>query len=313
MNRTTTPLSTSPRGARHGSDTPLVGTAPVNWNNDDLPNWAPPVAFNTMLDEMAAAGYAGTEYGAGFPIKGERLRSELSSRDLALCGAYQWLDLLDDERILETRPTLDRTMRLLASVDCGDLVVASAMSPERVALAGNVPDDGSAGLDDDGWSTLARNLQVVAEQAAAHGLRTHYHNHVGTHVETPGEVDRLLTVIAGTQVDLCFDTGHYAYGGGDPTAFVMAHGERIGYLHLKDVDAATLDTARRCSWSFLDALRHCIFCEFGDGLVDIPAILKALRIVTYDGWVIVEQDTSRRRSFESAVASRQFLRHRCGL
>lgn len=292
---------------------PSVGTAPVNWNNDDLPNWAPLVPIERVLDEMAAAGYAGTEYGNGFPTDVDELRSALSRRDLALSGAYQWLDFLDEDRLELQRPRLDRTLDLLSWVGCEHLIVASSMTPDRIALAGHVPSDGSAGLDDTGWLTLARNLASVAEQATAHGLRTHYHNHVGTHIETPDEVDRLLEVTGGTAVDLCFDTGHYAYGGGDPTAFVMARTNRIGYLHLKDVDHATLATARDLSWSFLDALRHCIFCEFGEGMVDLPAITTSLRQVGFAGWVVVEQDTSRRRSLEGAEASRRFLREQCGI
>ncbi len=292
---------------------PLVGTAPVNWNNDDVPDWAPLVPIETVLDEMAAAGYAGTEFGSGFPAAADELRSALSRRNLSLSGAYQWLDLLDDGRLDLQRSNLDRTLDLLSSAGCEHLIVASSMTPERIALAGRVPIDGSASLDDTEWLTLARNLVSVAEQATAHGLRTHYHNHVGTHVETPDEVDRLLDITQETGLDLCFDTGHYAYGGGYPTAFVMAHTNRIGYVHLKDVNSATLATARDRSWSFLDALRHCIFCEFGEGMVDLPAITTSLREVGYAGWVVVEQDTSRRPSLESATASRRFLREQCGI
>ena len=309
-------LVATPRAERrrgHGLSMPSVGTAPVNWNNEDVPDWAAAVAVDVMLDEMAAAGYAGTEYGTGFPAEVPELRSALERRGLDLCGAYRWLHLFDDERVAGQRSGLDRTLALLAGAGCRDLIVASAMTPERIELAGHVPADGAAGLDEVGWTTLARNLASVAEQAAAHGLRTHYHNHVGTHVETPAEVDHLLARLDGTGADLCFDTGHYAYGGGDPTAFVLAHADQIGYLHLKDVDGPTLAEARTCSWSFLEALRHCIFCEFGDGIVDIPAVIEALRGANYGGWIVVEQDTSRRSPLDSAITSRRFLRERCAL
>jgi inosose dehydratase len=314
MDSPTAIASTGPN--RNGDIRPpmlSVGTAPVNWNNDDLPGWAPFVPVETVLDEMAAAGYAGTEFGSGFPLNADALRSALSSRALSLCGAYQWLDLLAKERLCLERSDLGTTLQLLSAAGCEHLIVAATMTSERVALAGHVPIDGSAGLDDRGWSMLVRNLAAIAEQAADYGIRTHYHNHVGTYVETPAEVDRLLEVIGETGADLCFDTGHYAYGGGDPTSFALAHGDRIGYLHLKDVDPATLATSRDESWSFLDALRHCIFCEFGEGMVDIPAIVMSLGGHGFAGWVVVEQDTSRRRSFDNAVTSRRFLRHHCGI
>lgn len=302
-----------PESPRPISPISIVGTAPVNWNNDDLPGWRTPVPFLAMLDEMAAAGYSGTEFGGDFFRDIARLSAELHKRQLRLAGSYQWLHLRDHEILEQEMVVLSDTLEILVGCNSRDLIVADAMSPHRIAIAGQVPADGSAGLDDDGWTLLSSGLRLVAEQATAQGVRVHYHNHVGTYVETPTEVDRLLLETTGDDIDLCFDTGHFAYGGGDPTAFIVEHRDRIGYLHLKDVSETVLADAKRQQWSFLDALRRIIFCEFGDGIVDIPQVIAALRAGGYSGWVIVEQDTSSRPSTESATASRQFLRERCGL
>ena len=290
-----------------------VGTATVNWNNDDLPGWRPFVPFPAILDEMAAAGYAGTEYNQAFGSDADQLLSELSSRSLRLAGSYQWLHLRDHNALEQEMVALQGTIELLLACGSSDLIVADAMSPHRIALAGHVPADGSAGLGDDAWAFLAAGLRLVCEQAAASGVRVHYHNHVGTYVETPAEVDRLLEVTAGVGLDLCFDTGHYAYGGGDPTAFVLAHAAQIGYMHLKDVSASVLAEAKAHEWSFTEALRHIIFSEFGDGIVAIPQVIDVLKANDYAGWVIVEQDTSARDSTESATASRAYLRRTSGI
>lgn len=292
---------------------PPVGTAPVNWNNDDLPDWRPLVPFPDILDQVVTSGYAGIEFGGGFDRDAVRLSAELARRDLRLAGSYQWLHFRDHDVLEQEMVALSETIEILVGCGSRDLIVADAMSPHRIAIAGQVPADGTAGLDDAGWLALESGLRLVAEQATAQGVRVHYHNHVGTYVETPAEVDRLLVETAGDDIDLCFDTGHYAYGGGDATAFVLEHGDRIGYLHLKDVSTSVLDEARRQRWSFLDALRQIVFCEFGDGIVDIPRVIGALRSGGYGGWVIVEQDTSSRPSTESATASRTYLRERCGL
>jgi inosose dehydratase len=290
-----------------------VGTAPVNWNNDDLPGWRPFVPFPAILDEMAAAGYAGTEYSPTYGMDAEQVNAELASRNLRLAGCYQWLHLRDHVSLEREMVTLQETINMLVSCGSSDLIVSDAMTPRRIVLAGHVPADGSAGLSDDEWGRLASGLRRVGEQAAASGVRVHYHNHVGTYVETPAEVDRFLDVTAGDDLDLCFDTGHYAYGGGDPTEFALRHAAQIGYLHLKDVSASVLAEARAQGWSFLDALRHIIFCEFGDGIVDIPRVIDVLMANEYAGWVIVEQDTSARDSTESAIASRVYLRQTCGI
>lgn len=295
------------------SPRPAVATAPVNWNNADLSGWASEHPFDALLAEMAAAGYDATEYGANFPTDRDALASGLADRGMRLCGAYQGLPLLDAAAMTAGRPALDRLLGLLAAVGCRDLIVAFALTPDRIALAGHVPADGSAGLSDAQWRTTIGHLSGVAEAAASHGLRSHFHNHVGSYVETPDEVDRLLHEIDPALLDLCFDAGHYAYGGGDPVAFVAAHHDRIGYVHLKDVDPVALAAARARGLSFLEALRGFVFCELGEGMVDIPAITGTLIETGYHGWLVVEQDTTPRPPTESARANRQFLRERCGL
>jgi inosose dehydratase len=264
-----------------------------------------------MLGEAAAAGYAGIEYGDGFPIVPDELRRALDERGLGLAGCYRWLPLRDEEALESDLPTLDALLSLLSAAGGRDLVVADAMTPERIAMAGQVPGDGSRGLDEPAWRSLGETLRMVAERTSTHGIKTHYHNHVGTFVEAPHEVERLLAELRPGLVDLCFDTGHYAYGGGDPTTFVLAHRDLIGYLHLKDVDPAVLHQARGERLGFLDALKRYIFCEFGAGMVDIPRVIDALRDGNYRGWVIVEQDTTPRTAFESAADSRRYLRDKC--
>ena len=292
---------------------PKVGTAPINWNNDDLKDWAPEVPFPAILDEMATAGYEGTELGGNYPTEPAGLRIELQRRGLALSGAYRWLPLLDPAALDAEMPALDHLLDLLAALGARDLIVACRMDARRIALAGRVPADGSAGLSDAEWRTLVESLKRAAGRAAAKGIRTHYHNHAGSYVETPSEVECFLAHLDPAVADLCFDAGHYAFGGGDPADFVARHADRIGYVHLKDVDPAVLARARAEGLGFLDALRVYVFCELGEGLANVPAIVGALLDHGYSGWIVVEQDTSRRPSTESARASREYLRQRCGL
>jgi inosose dehydratase len=290
-----------------------VGTAPVNWNNGDVPDWRTPTPFPQILDEMAAAGYAGTEHDRQFPDDPGTLRAALAERGLALCASYQWVRFSAETGIDDDLVAIDTILDLLVAVGCDTLVVADAMTPARIALAGRVPTDGNAGLDDVAWRRLTGNLARVVDRAAARGVRTCYHNHVGSFVESPGECARLVDLLPGTGATLCFDTGHYAYGGGDPTQFVRDHSGIIGHLHLKDVDPDILTHARREGWSFTDALRKVIFCPFGDGLVDIPAIITALQTAEFDGWVVVEQDTCLGDPTARAGANRDYLRSNCGI
>ncbi len=296
-----------------GRGRPRIATAPVNWINADLADWSPVLPFEALLDEMAAAGYEATEYGAGFPRQPEALRAALEARGLTLCGVYYPLPLLDQERMAEAHLTLAELVALFAAVGCRDVNLAIAATPERIALAGQVPADGSAGLSDDQWRRASEHLNKAGAMAAGQGVRAHFHHHVGTHVETPAEIERLLAETDSALIDLCYDCGHHAYGGGDPLPFVARHRSRIGYVHLKDVDPVVLAEARRRRLGFHEALREFVFCEFGQGMVDIPAVVATLVEGSYRGWLVVEQDTTPRPPTESARANREFLRDRCGL
>ena len=293
--------------------TPRVATAPVNWINDDLPGWRPAPGFPAILDEMVAAGYDATEYGASFPTDPNLLGAALAERGLDLCGFFCPLNLTDDDRLAAQRPDLERLLALFAAVGCRDIVIALPATPERLALAGHVPADGSAGLTDAAWDRLGRNLNEVGRVAAERGIRAHFHPHVGTHVETPDEVERLLAGLDPSVVDLCFDGGHYAYGGGDPVGFVARHAERIGYVHLKDVDPIVLARSRKRRLSFTDALKEFVFCEIGQGGANIPGTVQTLRDAGYTGWLVLEQDTCSGDSTKTARANREFLRACCGL
>lgn len=292
---------------------PSVATAPVNWNNSDVVGWSDEVPFAALLDRMVAAGYDATEYGANFPTEPEPLCAALAERGMRLCGAYHALPLQVDGAMDRAKPDLDRLLALLAAVGCRDLIVAFALTPARIAVAGRVPADGAAGMTEAEWGATARNLAILGESAAAHGLRAHVHNHVGSFVETPAEIERLLEVLDPDLIDLCYDCGHHAFGGGDPVTFVARHHRRIGYLHLKDVDPTVLADARRRRLGFIEALRQYVFCELGQGMVDVPGITKTMIDNGYRGWMVVEQDTTPRDPTESARANRAFLRDRCGL
>jgi len=290
-----------------------VATAPVNWINSDLPDWGTPLGFEALLDEMVAAGFGATEYGSGFPTEAGELRAALEARGLRLCGVYHPLPLLDDGAMVAARAALEELVRLFAEVGCRDVNLAIAATPARIALAGHVPADGSAGLGDEEWRRVGTHLNDAGRLAAGYGVRAHFHHHVGTHVETPAEIERLLAETDPAAIDLCYDCGHHAYGGGEPLPFVARHRERIGYVHLKDVDPAVLASARERRLSFHAALREYVFCEFGQGMVDIAGVVRTLADGGYRGWLVVEQDTTPRPPTESARANRAYLRERCGL
>jgi inosose dehydratase len=268
-----------------------IATAPVNWNNNDLPGWRAIVPFPDILNRMLDAGYTATEYDEKFGLDPDVVLPEVNSRAMRLCGSYQWLDLLNPAVFESQIPAFTARLQLLHELQCDSVIIADSLRPERIAIAGNVPEDGSASLPLDGYRQIAESARCAAAIAGKFGIATHYHNHVGTWIETPTEVDHLLQSLRDADVDLCFDTGHYAYGGGNAAAFIETHVREIGYLHLKDVDSSKLQAARSNRWSFLDALREIVFSPLGEGNAGIERILDVLSMNGFQGWVVIEQDT----------------------
>ena len=296
-----------------------IGTAPVSWGVMEVATtWERAQTFASVLDEMVSAGYAGTELGPWdfLPTDPRQLTFELSRRNLSLIGAFVPIALAEPERHNEGIESARATARLLASCGAPVLVLADAMYERRMAIAGSVVAERD-GLSDRNWDAAARLLERVAREARDVGLRTVFHHHTGTYVETPAEVRRLLASTDPSLLGLCLDTGHYTYGGGDPAELARTHAARIWHLHLKDVCGNVLDQVRRDGIGFLDAVSKGVFCELGAGSVDLRGVIRALLAGGYDGWAVFEQDVDPTRPgvdpLKSAARSRQYIRDAVGL
>jgi inosose dehydratase len=146
------------------------------------------------------------------------------------------------------------------------------------------------------------------------------HHHAGTFLETPSEIDRLLEETDPTLVNLLLDTGHAVFGGDDPLDLVRRHGDRIRYVHLKDVRGDELQRVREDGIVMSEAWARGVFCPLGEGVVDFPRLVEGLRGRGYDGWLIVEQDVVPDAAGRlvpdpgtSARQSREYLREHVGL
>ncbi|MGH1553458.1 sugar phosphate isomerase/epimerase family protein [Streptomyces sp. L7] len=62
------------------------------------------------------------------------------------------------------------------------------------------------------------------------------HPHADSHIQTQPEIERLLNESDSRYTNLCLDTGHVAYGGGDNLDLIRRFGERVGYVHIKQMD-----------------------------------------------------------------------------
>ena len=159
------------------------------------------------------------------------------------------------------------------------------------------------------WQAYAERLTALARHTLARGVRLAYHHHMGSYVEAPADVDRLMAQV-GEEVGLLFDSGHMTFAGGDAVAMLAKHIGRVCHVHCKDVRPQVIELARNRNWSFLEAVINGAFTVPGDGAVDFAALIRLLREHGYRGWLVVEaeQDPAVAPSYVCADRGYRHLR-----
>lgn len=271
--------------------------------------------YSRVLDEIAASGYSGTELGDwGFmPTDPARLRAELDQRHLKMLGSWVNVNFQDKDRHEESTEACVRTAKLLAAVGGSKALVVLGpdpyTNPMRSLNSGRIRPEMS--LDDAGWRVFAEGTNHAARRVMDEtGLRSVLHHHTGTWIETPAETERIMAMTDGEIVGLVFDTGHWAFGGGDPLSGIRQFADRIWYVHFKDRDPAVHEQSRIRQWDGPQSVGAGIFPELGQGDVDFPGVLKELEKIGYDSWIVVEQDVlpGLGAPLASATRNREFLR-----
>jgi inosose dehydratase len=247
------------------------------------------------------------------PTNPAQLRRELDQRGLALVGAFVPAALANPGAHAAGEALALQTARLLAETagEAPFIILAddNGRNPARTHNAGRVRPE--HGLSETQWRVFADGASRLARSVRTEtGLRTVFHHHCAGFVETPEEVDRLLALTEPGLLGLCFDTGHYRFGGGDPLAGLRRHGDRIWHVHFKDQDPAVAARSRTEGWDYFASVRAGIFCELGQGDVPFSDIAAELERRRYSGWLVVEQDVlpGMGTPRESAARNRAFLR-----
>lgn len=143
-------------------------------------------------------------------------------------------------------------------------------------------DGGIRGLTPDAATQLCRQ----------HGIRFNLENHPEKTVE------EILKPIGGGNewLGVCVDTGWLGTQNASAPAVVRSLQSLVRHVHVKDVRQPGAHET----------------CRLGDGLVNIPATLIALREVGYQGWYSWEDEPEDRNPLDLAVWTRKYLEKQLG-
>ena len=257
------------------------GYAAITWGGND----------RQAIEDVAALGFRGIQLRASavseWGDRPDELKELLASRDLTMVALSSGNMRLDPAREAEELEAHTGNARFVRDVGGLYLQVIDERPRGREPTA-------------DDFRRMGRLLTELGRRTADLGIPLGYHNHMNALGEAPDEVARVLDAADPRFVRLELDTAHYQQGGGDPVQAIRQYGDRLLFLHIKDVESP-VPGGKPDSYRFV---------ELGRGKVDFPAVFGALEEVAFEGWGIVELDSvpdEAQTPKESGTISRRYL------
>jgi inosose dehydratase len=265
-----------------------VAAAPrIRWSHGWLLWRGQKQTLRQAILDLATIGASGIEYSpiAGAPEKDgfsqQALLTFLKEHGLTIPGMYFPVG------------TSDRSETLTAA-----RVRMASMKAYGASCMVMAPPDSKSETQNrnDAITRLAPTLNEIGRIAREEGLQAGLHPHLNTLIETRAEIDLAMRSTDPKLVHFSADTGHLHLAGCDVLATLKRYASRLNYLHFKDGVRPFVRP------DFSPNLR-----ELGRGEVDFPSVMRFLAKRRFQGWINVEQDSSKLTALEAATASMAFV------
>lgn len=263
-----------------------IGISPIAWQNDDLPELTKDYTMEQALQEAREIGYTGVERGQRMPHDTEGLKAYLESAKIELCGGWCSGNSLVNN-FSEECEAISQQVDQFVELSSPCIVYAECSNTVQGEI--QTPVNSRPKLTRDEISSYALKISELAKWCADKGMPMAYHHHMGSIIETEDDVNWLMDA-SSRDLNLCFDTGHLLFGGGDIMATLDRWGDRIHHVHYKDIRPSIVEDVRKNNKSFLDAVIAGAFTVPGDGCIDFQAVSNSLAAMSYSGWIVVEAE-----------------------
>ena len=266
-----------------------IGVAPVSFGVYGPPEEGSELSPDDLVAAMASSGYPGAEFPpagyAGPPGAAARL---FRKHGLDPVGIYIPIHFADPALMVGDKARMEEALRELEEAGNGSrLAILADEGSETLLLHPARGDDPTHALGPYAFEELCEATNRMAARIRRRGLVPSFHPHISTYVESPTEIERLLEL---TDIDLTFDTGHIALGGGDILECFEAWRERINHIHLKDVLHQVLEDVKSDRREDFEVWWPDLFTPLGEGDLPLREFVASLSEAGYRGWVVVEQD-----------------------
>jgi inosose dehydratase len=270
------------------SSTITIGTAPDSWGVwfPSDPEQVPPDVF---LHEVAEAGYEWIELGPyGYlPSDAVKLSEQLDEYGLGVLAGTVFEHLHRPDSWDDVWTQVTKVAALTQAVGARHVVVIPDVW--RHHKTGEPVE--SRDLTAEQWKQKTSGLDELGRRILdEYGLHVQFHSHADSHVGYQPDIERLLESTNPEWVNLCFDTGHIAYYGGDCLELIEKYPDRIGYLHLKQVNPQVIAQVLDKDLSFPEAVRMGAMIEPPLGVPEMAPLLEAVSALDRDVDGIIEHD-----------------------
>jgi inosose dehydratase len=265
-----------------------IGTAPDSWGIW-FPSDPEQVSPDVFLNEVAEAGYEWIELGPyGYlPKDPGELKDQLDSHGLGVLAGTVSEHLHRPDSWDAVWSQVTNVAALTRAAGGKHIVVLAEVW--RHHKTGEPVEDRE--LTSRQWTQLTEGLDELGRRILEeYGLRVQFHSHADSHVGYQPDIVRLLESTNPEWVNLCLDTGHIAYYGGNCIELIEKYPDRIGYLHLKQVNPLVVAHVLDKDLSFPEAVRMGAMIEPPLGVPDMPPLLEAVAGLDRDIEGIIEHD-----------------------
>jgi inosose dehydratase len=265
-----------------------VGSAPDSWGVW-FPDDPQQVPWQRFLDEVSACGFEWIELGPfGYlPTDPAQLADELGARGLRVSAGTVFEHLHRPDSWDAVWSQVGDVAALTRAMGGTHVVVIPDTWRHHKTGAAVEPRE----LSDEAWQRLATGMDRLGRAVQEeYGLSIAFHPHADSHVGYQRDIERFLAETDGAFVPLCLDTGHVSYYGGDNLDLIRRYPERIGYLHLKQVDPAVVERVLAEDLPFPTAVQLGSMIEPPLGVPALPPLLEAVEELGLDVFAIVEHD-----------------------
>ena len=152
--------------------------------------------------------------------------------------------------------------------------------------------------------TARRQWDTVATLAARHGVRALLELHMDTIIPSASAAASFLDGRDPAHVGVIHDAGNMVFDGQETYRMSLeVLGPYLAHVHLKNASWSPLGARPDGSTQWFAS-----FSPLTSGIVDVPALLRALRATGYDGWISLEDFSTEQPVFERTRDNLAYVR-----